>query len=45
MEEAEDELADLVEHATEHVLHGVMTPEIDRQLIESAVKKVRIGRA
>ncbi|MBI2552631.1 F0F1 ATP synthase subunit B [Candidatus Uhrbacteria bacterium] len=45
MEEAEDELADIVAHATEHVLGGVMTPEIDKQLIESAVKKVRIGRA
>lgn len=45
MEEAADELADLVEHATEHVLGGVMTPEIDKSLIEQAVKKVRIGRA
>lgn len=45
MREAENELADLVEHATEHVLGQVVTPEIDKQLIEGAVKKVRIGRA
>lgn len=45
MEEAQDELADLVEHATEHVLGNIVTPEIDKQLIEQAVKKVRIGRA
>lgn len=45
MREAEDELADLVEHATEHVLGQVVTPEIDKQLVEQAVKKVRIGRA
>lgn len=45
MDEAEDELADIVAQATEHVLEGVVTPELDKQLIEQAVKKVRIGRA
>lgn len=45
MHEAEHELADLVEQATEHVLGQVLTPELDRKLIEEAVQKVRIGRA
>lgn len=45
MREAQEDLADLVTHATEHVLGEVVTPEIDKQLIEQAVKKVRIGRA
>lgn len=45
MHEAEHELADLVAQATEHVLGDVVTPEIDKQLIDSAVRKVRIGRA
>lgn len=45
MREAQEELADLVEHAAEHVLGGVVTPEIDKQLIDQAIKKVRIGRA
>ena len=45
MHEAEAELADLVAHATEHVLGQAMTPEIDKKLIEEAVRKVRMGRA
>lgn len=45
MHEAEHELGDLVEQATQHVLGQVMTPEMDRKLIDEAVKKVRIGRA
>lgn len=45
MHEAEHELSDLVAEATEHVLGDVVTPEIDKALIDSAVRKVRIGRA
>lgn len=45
MHEAEHELSDLVEQATHHVLGQIMTPEIDRKLIDEAVQKVRIGRA
>lgn len=45
LHEAEHELADLVAQATEHVLGQAMTPEIDRRLIDEAIKKVRIGRA
>ena len=45
MHDAEHELADLVEQATHHVLGQVLTPEIDRRLIDEAVQKVRIGRA
>ncbi|OGL68569.1 ATP synthase F0 subunit B [Candidatus Uhrbacteria bacterium RIFCSPLOWO2_01_FULL_47_24] len=45
MHEAEHELADLVAQATEHVLGSVLTPEMDRKLIDEAVKKVRMGRA
>ena len=45
MHEAEHELADLVAQATEHVLGQAMTPEIDRKLIDEAVRKVRVGRA
>lgn len=45
MHEAEHELADLVEQATSHVLGQVMTPEMDKHLIDEAVQKVRIGRA
>ncbi len=45
MDEAEAELMDLVSQATERVLGEVVTPEIDKKLIEQAVKKVRIGRA
>ncbi len=45
MHEAEHELGDLVEQATQHVLGQVMTPEMDKKLIDEAIKKVRIGRA
>lgn len=45
MHEAEHELADLVAQATEHVLGQAMTPEMDRHLIDEAIKKVRVGRA
>ena len=45
MHEAEHELSDLVAQATSHVLGQAVTPEIDRRLIDEAVKKVRIGRA
>ena len=45
MHEAEHELSDLVEQATSHVLGQVMTPEMDKRLIDEAVQKVRIGRA
>lgn len=45
MHEAEHELADLVAQATEHVLGQAMSPEMDKHLIDEAVKKVRIGRA
>lgn len=45
MHEAEHELSDLVEQATHHVLGQIMTPEMDRKLIDEAVQKVRIGRA
>ncbi len=45
MHEAEHELSDLVEQATSHVLGQVMTPEMDKKLIEEAIQKVRMGRA
>ena len=45
MHEAEHELGDLVEQATQHVLGQVITPEMDKKLIDEAVQKVRIGRA
>lgn len=45
MHEAEHELGDLVEQATQHVLGQVVTPEMDKKLIDEAVQKVRMGRA
>ena len=45
MKEAEMELGDLVAQATEHVLGHALTPEMDKKLIDEAMKKVRIGRA
>lgn len=45
IKEAEEELVGLVAEATEHVLGSIVTPEMDKKLIEDAVRKVRIGRA
>lgn len=45
LKEAETEIIDLVASATERVLGDLITPDLDKHLIEQAVSKVRVGRA
>ncbi len=45
MHDAQAELGDLVAQATKHELGQVMTPEMNKKLIDEAVQKVRVGRA
>lgn len=45
IKEAEGELIDLAAAATEHILGNIVTPDIDRKLMEQAVEQVKIGRA